>query len=57
MFGPKGNQRHITFYMYNVLLETVSNEFVGSAETNGQKAPTEIGFLVPTSGTAGYGKT
>jgi hypothetical protein len=25
--------------------------------TNGQKPPTEAGFPVPTSGTAGYGKT
>jgi hypothetical protein len=27
------------------------------AGTNGQKPPTEVGFAVPTSGTARYGKT
>jgi hypothetical protein len=30
---------------------------VRSPERNGQKPPTEAGFPVPTSGTAGYGKT
>jgi hypothetical protein len=30
---------------------------VRPAGTNGKKPPTEAGFPVPTSGTAGYGKT
>jgi hypothetical protein len=34
-----------------------SKEMVRPPGTNGQKPPTEAGLPVPTSGTAGYGKT
>jgi hypothetical protein len=35
----------------------LSNEMVRPPGTSGQKLPTEAGFPVPTSGTAGYGKS